>query len=417
MSRYAEIKTKYLFNIYNGATPGSGVPEYWGGDIVWVTPSDMSKVDGDYLYDSERRITLEGLNSCGTNVFPEESIVISTRAPIGAVCMAGVPMCTNQGCKTLVSKTQENAKFYYYFMKVNTKQLNSLGRGTTFLELSNSDLSNVKVPYPSLQIQTEIVTYLDRKTARINEIISDKQKLIALHREKRQSIISEAVTRGLDKKAPMKESGVEWIGEIPQEWEMKPLFIVAFENQVKNTGNVNTNVLSLSYGKIVRRDVGTNFGLLPESFEGYQVVDEGYIILRLTDLQNDKNSLRSGYVTEKGIITSAYVGLVCREIVYSRFMEYLLHTYDLMKIFYGLGNGVRQSMNYKDLKWLPIPITSIEEQIAIADYLDLKTSRIDSTIKDIKVQINKLKEYRQCIISEVVTGKVMVENLSQGGLS
>jgi type I restriction enzyme S subunit len=106
-----------------------------------------------------------------------------------------------------------------------------------------------------------------------------------------------------------KHSGVDWLGKVPAHWELKPLFALLREKKQRNLGNNENNVLSLSYGRIIRRNTEDNFGLLPESFETYQIVSPGNIILRLTDLQNDKRSLRVGLVAEPGIITSAYICL------------------------------------------------------------------------------------------------------------
>lgn len=269
-------------------------------------------------------------------------------------------------------------------------------------------LGNLYISYPNLDKQQEISNYLDRKTAQIDSIIANKENLIELLKEKRQAIISEAVTHGLDTSVPMKDSGIDWIGQIPAHWEIKPLFIVASENRAKNDGNQCDNLLSLSYGKIINKDIETNFGLLPESFETYQIVQGGYTILRLTDLQNDKRSLRTGFVKETGIITSAYVGLIPTVALDGCFLSDLLHAYDIMKIFYSLGNGVRQSMNYKDLKRLPILIPPIAEQQKISATLLQETAKLDPLVSEIESQIVALKEYRQSIISEAVTGKIKV---------
>jgi type I restriction enzyme, S subunit len=199
-----------------------------------------------------------------------------------------------------------------------------------------------------------------------------------------------------------KPSGVEWIGEIPEEWDVKPLFTVLKERCLKNIGNREKNVLSLSYGNIIRRDINENFGLLPESFETYQIVEKGNIILRLTDLQNDKRSLRVGLVNEKGIITSAYV---CLEIANNtnKYLSMLLHAYDFLKVFYGFGGGVRQSMKYEDIKRLPIILPPLSEQAAIADFLDEKTAKIDEVIGKKKRLIELLDEYKTAIINHAVT--------------
>ena len=199
------------------------------------------------------------------------------------------------------------------------------------------------------------------------------------------------------------DSGVEWLGQVPKGWIKKPLFTLARENKEKNGRNECNNLLSLSYGKIVRKDIMSNFGLIPQDYSGYQIVEKGTIILRLTDLQNDKRSLRTGFVSERGIITSAYIGLVPDSNLNSEYLTYVLHAYDVMKVFYTLGSGVRQSMNFKDLKWIPIFLPDDNEQCRIVSYVKRKTSQIDRLIADKQKLIELLKEQRQSIISEAVT--------------
>lgn len=288
------------------------------------------------------------------------------------------------------------------------KYFSSRATGSIRKTLNREDFKETPVVIPPLLTQQLIADYLDRKTTAIDSLIADKQNLVELLKEKRNAVISEAVTTGLDKTVKMKDSGIDWIGKIPEDYEILPLFAVASENKIKNIGNICDNLLSLSYGNIIRKDINTNDGLLPESFETYQIVDEGYTVLRLTDLQNDKRSLRTGYVNERGIITSAYVGLIPSERIDGIYLSNLLHGYDLMKIFYALGNGVRQSMKYADLKRLAIVVPPIEKQKEISAFLVRKTAEIDSLISDINEQIKKLKEYRQSVISEVVAGKVAV---------
>jgi len=200
-----------------------------------------------------------------------------------------------------------------------------------------------------------------------------------------------------------KEAGIKWINDVPKHWDVKPLFAIMSENKLSNRGNIEQNVLSLSYGKIIRRDLSENFGLLPASFETYQIIHPGYIVLRLTDLQNDWNSLRVGLVKEKGIITSAYVGLESSSLLNSTFAYYLLHAYDLVKVFYGEGAGVRQSITYKDLRRMPIIVPPLPEQQAIADFLDRKTAQISTLIEKKQQQIDLLQEQRTMLVNHVVT--------------
>ncbi|GAB1054420.1 MAG: restriction endonuclease subunit S [Shewanella algae] len=200
-----------------------------------------------------------------------------------------------------------------------------------------------------------------------------------------------------------KDSKIEWVGEIPSTWVINPAFVVFTEECLKNVDGREQNVLSLSYGSIKRRDIASNSGLLPESFNTYQIVNNGDIILRLTDLQNDKKSLRVGRSTQKGIITSAYMKLVSQPPLDSRYAYRLLHSYDTTKVFYGLGGGLRQSMKFDDFRRLPILVPSIEEQRTIAAFLDYETARIDSLIDKQQRLIELLKEKRQAVISHAVT--------------
>lgn len=200
-----------------------------------------------------------------------------------------------------------------------------------------------------------------------------------------------------------KKSGIEWVGDIPKTWEVKPTFAVFDSSAVKNVDGKEDVVLSLSYGNIIERDVENNFGLLPESFNTYQIVNEGDLILRLTDLQNDKKSLRVGQAKQRGIITSAYLKLQSTMLIDPRFAYRLLHSYDTTKVFYGMGGGLRQSMKFEDFRRLPIVLPSIEEQQKIADFLDHETAQIDTLISKQEKLIELLEEKLQAVISHAVT--------------
>ncbi len=199
-----------------------------------------------------------------------------------------------------------------------------------------------------------------------------------------------------------RDSGIPWVGTLPAHWNVLPLMGVARERSESNAGMQESNLLSLSYGRIVRKDIDSNDGLLPESFETYQVVQQGDIVLRLTDLQNDKRSLRSAQVQERGIITSAYLALEPKG-ASSAFLAYLFRAYDLSKVFYSMGGGLRQSMKFSDLKRMPMAIPSEPEQTAIADFLDRETAKIDALIAEQERLIALLAEKRQATISHAVT--------------
>lgn len=199
-----------------------------------------------------------------------------------------------------------------------------------------------------------------------------------------------------------KDSEVEWLGEVPEHWKLTPFYSVATEREEPNIGMLEDNLLSLSYGRIVQKDISSNDGLLPESFETYQIVRPGDIIFRLTDLQNDKRSLRTAIVEDTGIITSAYIAAKPINIE-SGYLSQLLRAYDVKKVFYSMGGGLRQSMKFSDLKRLPTLLPPPEEQSAIAAFLDRETAKIDTLVAEQQRLIELLKEKRQAIISHAVT--------------
>ncbi len=199
------------------------------------------------------------------------------------------------------------------------------------------------------------------------------------------------------------DSGSEWLGNVPFSWSMVLLSQVVSQVKNKNSDLSEKNLLSLSCGKIKRKPIDTTEGLLPASFDGYNIIEANDIVLRLTDLQNDHSSLRVGISTEKGIITSAYITMRPKNSKTAKFLYYLLHTFDVRKGFYGMGSGVRQGLNYGEVKRLKIPFPAEDEQVAIANFLDNEIMRVDSIISEAKASIEEYKCWKASIIYEAVT--------------
>lgn len=200
----------------------------------------------------------------------------------------------------------------------------------------------------------------------------------------------------------MKDSGIPWIGQIPVDWEVHPVGYYFGERKNRNYNLREENLLSLSYGKVVRKDINSVGGLLPASFSTYNVVEPKDIIIRPTDLQNDKRSLRTALVTERGIITSAYIDLIPKRDLNSVYYHYLLHSYDVMKVFYNMGNGVRQGLNYSEFAKLMIFSPSPFEQRQIADFLDSKCAEVDALAADVQQEIDVLERYKRSLIVETI---------------
>ena len=186
-------KFKNLFTIGSGSTPESNNSQYWDGDIVWITPADF-KTEDIFILSGERNISKKGFNSCSTKMVPQNSIILSKRAPIGSVVINTKSLCTNQGCLSLIKKKNINIKFYYYLLSVCAEYLNVIGRGTTFKELSMTDFGNIFVPAPSLSEQNLIVKYLDEKCDLINTLLKTKQRKIDELKKYKKSLIYECVS-------------------------------------------------------------------------------------------------------------------------------------------------------------------------------------------------------------------------------
>lgn len=406
------IKYKYFANLYTGnSIPDEEKYIYEEVDegFSYISTKDVG-VDRTIDYDNGMLIPFSNKKF---KVAPQNSTIMCIEGGSAGIKKAFLDMdvCFGNKLCCFDVKGVINKKYVYYLLNSpDYEQYFKLHVNGLIGGVNVQILKNFLALQPPIDEQNNIVKYLDDETSKIDSIIknleSEKEKLEVYKRE----LIAEVVTKGLNSNIPMKDSGVDWIGQVPEHWEIHPLFSVFKQNKVKNIGMENDNLLSLSYGNIIRKDIDTTFGLLPTNFENYQIVDKGYIILRLTDLQNDKKSLRTALVNEKGIITSAYIGL---EKIISKcntdYMHYLLHSYDLRKVFYSMGSGLRQSLNFDDIKRLPIVLPKDDEQKEIVEYLDYRVNKVESIKNKLQLQIEKLRDYRKIVIHEAVTGKVKID--------
>lgn len=316
----------------------------------------------------------------------------------------------------LSPKTDFCQKFAeYYFLSMWQREVfNHLGDDGVRSSLNASDLLNTPFIYPPITEQKKIVDYLNDKCTEIEAVLEKTRASIDEYKKLKQTVITQAVTKGIRGDRPMKDSGIEWIGEIPKSWGINTIFQLCTQVKNKNVGLIENNLLSLSYGKIKRKNIDAVEGLLPESFDGYNIIEKDDIVLRLTDLQNDHTSLRVGISEERGIITSAYLTIRNRSNFVPKYLYYYLHSFDISKGFYGMGAGVRQSLNWDGLKWLKVITPSREEQEQIAEFLNTKCTEIDNLISKKEQYITEIENYKKSLIYEYVTGKkecpAMVQN-------
>ena len=402
-------KVKHFFTVVNGSTPKSSESTYWGGDITWITPADY-KTEDKYICSSRKAITQEGLDSCGTSKVPAGSIIVSNRAPIGSIGIAEKELCTSQGCKSLVKIAEINEEYIYYYLSVMSGPLNMLGRGTTFMELSSNDLANFRLPIPTLKDQNAIVQILNKKIVAINDVINKKANVIELLEEQRISIICSAVTKGIDSTAKMKDSGVEWLGYIPSHWRVVPAkALFAQSKEIRHETDAQLTA-SQKYGIISQDDYmerqNYKIVLADKGLENWKHVEPNDFII---SLRSFKGGLEISYIP--GCITWHYIVLKPKAGVEPEYFKWLFKSPRYIQALQRTGHFIRdgQELRFSNFVQVPLPLIPMEEQKEIAEYLNRETARIDSIIADVTEQIEKLKEYRQSIISEVVTGKVAVE--------
>lgn len=297
-------------------------------------------------------------------------------------------------------------KYLHYFMEtLFSFEIDKGSAQTTVPSVRLPMIQNFNICFPSIIEQERIIEFLDSMCKEIDELVTDVQSQINILEQYKQSVITEVVTKGLNTNVEMKGSGIEWGEAIPVHWNVHPVYYYFTERKKRNIRGKENNLLSLSYGRVIRKDINSNGGLLPENFNTYNIVEDGDIIIRPTDLQNDKRSLRTGLAKEHGIITSAYIDLMSIRHIDTRYFHYLLHSYDVMKVFYNMGNGVRQGLNFSEFSRLMIFEPSYQEQVQIADYLDGKIQKIDALIDTKKQQLIVMETYKKSIIYEYVTGK------------
>lgn len=293
----------------------------------------------------------------------------------------------------------------YLFKGYETRMaLHNMGTGIR-LTLGFKEFKRQPVLFPPMSEQRKIADYLKKQCAEIDRIKAETERTIEEYKALKQSIITTAVIRGIRGNRPVKDSGIDWIGDVPADWEIRVAFQLFDQVKNKNQGLKEQNLLSLSYGKIKRKSIDTVGGLLPENFDGYNIIEPDDIVLRLTDLQNDHTSLQVGLSTERGIVTSAYLTLRNRSKNLPLYLYYFLHTYDIYKGFYGMGGGVRQGLNWDGLKLLKIALPPVEEQKEIIDYLEKKSAEIEQLIAAKQQLLTELEAYKKSVIYEYVTGK------------
>ena len=393
---------KYSYRLIAGATPESTNVDFWDGDIKWITPADFKTKDV-FVMGGSRNLTIEGYKSCSTSILPIGSIVFSKRAPIGTVAITADKLCTNQGCLGLVEKSGRVLnKFYFYVISIYGEVFNLYGSGTTFKEISANIFANIKLPMPPIQEQKRIVGFLDAKCAEIDALTADIQTQIDTLEQYKRSVITEAVSKGLNPDAEMKDSGIQWIGNMPSHWEViRGKYILRYmQKLVRDDDGV---VTCFRDGEVTLRSNRREDGFTMSDKEiGYQGIDIGDLVVHGMD----------GFAGAIGISDSRGKASPVLNVLDTnqnkRYIMYYLRSMAYSDVFLALATGIR--VRSCDLRWnkladLSYPVPPLDEQKAIVEHVDAVLVKVDAVISDKKAQLATLDEYKKSLIFEYVTGK------------
>lgn len=385
-------KVKHIANTYAGGTPSTVVDSFWNsGDIPWL-PS--GKLQNGEITTAEKFITEEGLNNSSTKwIKPNTVLIALTGATCANIGYLTFNACANQSVVAIdEDQNKANSRFLYFMFLSMRSQILTHQTGGAQAGINDGDVKNLYLLKPSLEEQTQIATFLDYKTNLIDATIEKKKRLIELLKEKRQAVINEAVTKGLNPNAPMKNSGVEWLGEIPEHWKVKKLKYLA---KIKN-GKDQKEVL------------------IEEG--GYPVLGTGGVFGRASAFLHDKPSVLLG---RKGTIDKPFYieepfwtvdTLFYTEIYDNTYPKFLYYLSTTIKFEYYQESSAVPSMTQDNLNNIHLCYPPYEEQINIVNFINDFTSKVDLTLNKISTQIECMQNYRQSLISEAVTGKIDVRD-------
>jgi len=417
----AEKQLRYAFAVTSGATPESGKPEYWDGDILWATPEDISSLDSYWLTDTRRKITQAGYESCGTTTVPRGAIVLTKRAPIGQVAVLGEPACSNQGCFLLAPRGERDTRYFYYWLSAQTDHLQVLGRGSTFMELSTDEIKSLHVPDPPLPRQRAIADYLDRETARIDALVAAKECLLGLLAEKRRALITHVVTRGLDSDAPLRDSGVPWLGEIPAHWAVWKLGHLALvgNGSTPNRDNpeywaggtvpwLNSSVVNQE--EVTIADQFVTETALRECH--LPLVKPGSVLIGITGQGKTRGqavvlSFEATINQHIAFVTPNVPGL---DVWFLRW--FLFAAYEFLRSISDDAGGTKGALTCEAVGALRLPLPPLSDQRAIVDHVSSETGKLDGLCSATERTISLLKERRAALIDAAVTGQADVESAS-----
>ncbi|UUO13797.1 restriction endonuclease subunit S [Dolichospermum heterosporum] len=418
------IPIKYGFNLIgSGTTPPTGQEEYFGGSVPWVTTSELRE---NFITSTTQTVSeLAIAEFSALKIFPENTVLIAMYgATIGRVAILGIPACVNQAVCALAQPICFEPRYVSYTLQASRDYLLSLASGGGQPNLNAEKIKSHYIPCPSLSKQRAIANYLDHETAKIDTLISAKEHLLDLLTEKRQSLITNVITCGLNPDIPMRDSGVEWIGHIPKHWNIKRIkFLIhgidtGFSPQCYNfpaqegewgvlkTGCVNGGIFNPQENKTLPPEIEIPLEIEVKKDDILMSRASGSTDLigsvALVENQPNERLLLSDKIFRLRLNTE-----ICDANFFVITMGSLIIRQQILQFVSG-AEGLANNITQSDIRELLIPIPPIEEQIKIVSFIKEKISTIDTLSQVALKTINYLQERRTALITAAVTGQIKV---------
>lgn len=412
-------RIKFFARTLVGGTPSTSELDYWNGTIPWIPSGKLQNCD---IYNADEFITESGLRESATKLLPKDTTVLAlTGATCSNIGYLKFSTTANQSVVGIINNSEAMSRFLFYYLISQREQILSERKGGAQSGINEKDVRNIVTLVPKLDEQKTIIYFLEDKIAQVDDLIAKKERMIELLKEERAAIINQAVTKGLDPKAEMKDSGIEWLGNVPKHWKIKRLkYIVKPKleygaNEVAELDDIELpryiRITDFDEDGNLRQDT---FRSLPEEQAKDYLLCEGDVLFA-----------RSGATVGKTFQFKDYTGKACfagylikarpnQELLLSDFLYYFTRSnaYENWKnsIF---NQATIQNIGADKYAVLPLPLPSVIEQNGIVKLINHKTVQIDKQVALEQKSIELLKEFRTALISEVVTGKIDVRNYSK----
>ncbi|MBN8229411.1 restriction endonuclease subunit S [Corallococcus macrosporus] len=416
-------KLKHIASFVGGGTPSRERPDYWNGNTPWVSPKDMKS---ERITETEEAITMDGLANSTATLIPPQQVLMVVRSGILKhtipVAINDVPVALNQDVKAISFLTDFCISSYFlrWVQGLNDSLLNAWAKqGATVESLESEYLTNTVIALPTLSEQSAITAFLDCETTKIDELVAEQERLIELLKEKRGAVISHAVTKGLNPDAPMKPSGVEWLGEVPAHWEVKKLKHVSPELTVGIV--VEPSKLYVDEGVPALRSLNVRAGEISLDNMVF-ITHTGHKIHSKSRLRaGDIVAVRTGQPGAAAVIPLELDGCNCIDLIVirkpiigsERFLCWYFGSDSALGQFaVGSGGAIQQHFNISTAAELIIPVPPAADQIRIAAFLDATTAKFDALTAEAQRAIELLQERRTALISAAVTGQIDVRAIA-----